>query len=88
MVEYALGLNPTVFNQMPSLEKNGNNFTLRFLKSSTDPRLSYVIRSSSNLLNWTDETPTVNNASEISLTVPWGGERGRFFRLSVSYSAN
>ncbi len=88
LVEYALGLNPTVFNQMPSLEKNGNNFTLRFLKSSTDPRLSYVIRSSSNLLNWTDETPTVNNPSEISLTVPWGGERGRFFRLSVSYSAN
>lgn len=88
LVEYALGLTPTVFNQMPALERNGNNATLRFLKSSTDPRLSYTIRSSTDLLGWTDETPTVNNASEISLTVPWGGQRGRFFRLVVTYSAN
>ncbi|WP_265594626.1 Ig-like domain-containing protein [Haloferula sp. BvORR071] len=88
LVEYALGLNPNAFNQLPGLQMTGGNAVLRFLKSSTDPRLSYVIRGSNDLQSWADVVPTVNDANEISLTVPVVGQQKRFFRLLVTYRNN
>ena len=87
LVEYALGLNPAAFNQLAPMQLTGGNLVLRFVKSSTDPRLVYAIKSSTDLEHWADETPTLNNATEISLSTPASGGR-RFYRLSVTYSAN
>ncbi|WP_367872764.1 Ig-like domain-containing protein [Luteolibacter sp. Populi] len=88
LVEYALGLSPTASSLLPGVQLAGGNATLRFTKSSTDPRLVYGIKSSTDLEIWVDETPTVNDASEISLTLPTAGADERFLRLSVTYSAN
>ncbi len=85
LIEYALGLNPRAFDRLPGLERVDDNVTLRFAKDSDDDRLQYVIQSSINLQSWADETAMVDDADEISLTVPVGEAGSRFFRLSVSY---
>ena len=88
LVEYALGLSPTASDVLPGLTADGGATVLRFLKGSTDSRLVYTIESSADLDEWTVETPTVDDASEISLTIPTGDGDSRFYRLSVSYLAD
>ena len=47
--------------------------------------MSYAIRSSIDLQNWTLETPTVNNGTVITLDQAIG-MTNKFFRLEVVYT--
>lgn len=85
LVEYALGLSPTASDVLPGLTVEGTGTVLRFMKGSTDSRLVYEIESSGDLDEWTTETPTVDNATEISLAITPGAGGSRYYRLSVTY---
>ena len=90
VVEYALGLDPAEHDILPGLVANGSDFSLSFSKgmaASADPRISYAIEVSSDLVNWTEITPDENSNTTISGTIP-GPEPGvskQFGRLRVDY---
>jgi hypothetical protein len=88
LVEYALGLSPTASDTLPGIVRTAGNVSVRYPKgvpAATDPRVRYRIMGSSDLLAWQEETPTVNDAAEISLTQALAGPV-RFFRLEVTYT--
>lgn len=87
LVEYALGgFDPTVPNNFASAFSNG---TLTFTKRAaavTNGDVTYSIQTSTNLggspSDWTTVTPSVNDATTISFTLPTG--QGKIFaRLRV-----
>jgi len=89
VVEYALGLNPTVYNVLPGLVPSGNDFTLGFDKGAEaagDPRVSYAIEMSDDLVNWTEAT-VVEDSNRIEGTIPGPGpgQPKMFGRLRVDY---
>lgn len=88
LVEYALGLNPKAADTLPGLVRNGDQISVAFAKgipAATDPRVSYHILSSPDLLGWSEESPTVNDPTVISLGQALAGPR-KFFRLEVRYT--
>jgi hypothetical protein len=88
LVEYALGFSPTTVEVLPGITRNGDTISLSFqkgLQAADDPRMSYAIRSSTDLRNWTLETPTVNNGTVITLDQAIG-VANKFFRLEIVYT--
>lgn len=88
LIEYGLGLNPIGYDLLPGLVANGNDLTLTFNKgalASSDPNVSYAIELSPDLQNWNDATPAVNDASQISASLPRG--MGKMFaRIRIDYA--
>ena len=88
LVEYALGLDPKVFSKLPALTRTGGTASIQFTKgvlAAADTGVSYKIQSSANLVDWADETPTVNDSNSISLSTPAAAGK-KFFRLRVDYA--
>jgi hypothetical protein len=88
LVEYALGLSPTASDTLPGLMRNGDNLSLSFakgLEARVDPRISYKILGSDDLVDWIEEATAVNSADSISLQKPVG-QGTWFFRLEVTYT--
>lgn len=86
LVEYALGFNPRGHDVLPGLTRNGSEVSISFPKgtlASGDTKLTYQIVSSSDLVEWEEETAATQNASSISLTVTEGEEK-KFYRLKVT----
>ncbi|MBK1835309.1 Ig-like domain-containing protein [Roseibacillus ishigakijimensis] len=92
LLEYALGLDPTAFNVLPGLQANGSNYLLSYAKGSeaaTDPRLEYIIETSTDLEEWTKVTPATNDSSEISAVIPGPlppAQTKVFARIRVEYN--
>jgi hypothetical protein len=92
LMEYALGLNLAEKDTLPGLVANGNGFSLSFTKGTegaADPRLEYIIETSTDLETWTEMTPAVDDGSEISAAIPGPDlpERSKIFaRLRVDYN--
>jgi len=89
LVEYALGLNPNAPGTLPKVTIEGGNSSIRFTKgaaAAADSRMSYKIQTSSDLANWSDASPVLNNTTEISMTAP-AGTAPMFYRLTVTYAA-
>jgi hypothetical protein len=88
LVEYALGLSPTESDTLPGIIRNGNNVSLAFTKgmeARVDPRISYRIMSSPDLVNWTEETTAADSLDSISYDQLTTGNP-KFFRLEVTYT--
>ena len=88
LVEYALGLNPTTGSVLPGIIRSAGNVSLSFTKGTLaagDPKVGYRILSSTNLVDWTPETPAANNSTVISLSQAAGTGK-KFFRLEVIYT--
>jgi len=87
VVEYGLGLNPRVANQLPL---PGANRVISFQKgaeAAADPGVTYKLQVSENLATWTTLTPTVNNTTQITGQLPTTSSTGKVFgRLVVEYT--
>lgn len=81
LIEYAIaGLDPTVSNgAIGSFTGNTLSFSKRQPLAAD---LTYAIETSTNLQTWTPVTPSVNNSSTISYTLP-NGQGQIFARLRV-----
>ncbi|YCM43742.1 hypothetical protein V2O64_20765 [Verrucomicrobiaceae bacterium 227] len=83
LVEYAVGLDPTAYDQLPQIA----NGSLTFPKgefAATDSSLSYVIQTSATLTDdsWVDADSQTEDSAEISATLPT--DQGQLFaRLKV-----
>lgn len=88
LLEYALGLNPLEADTLPAAQVSGGNISIAYPKgaaAAADSRISYIIKSSSDLQTWTAVTPTVDNSSNINFSTSTGAAR-LFFRLEVTYT--
>jgi hypothetical protein len=79
-VEYALGLNPTAFDALPSLATATGDFTWTLPKgpeAAADPGIGYFFETSGNLSGWTKVAPTSEDGASFSFLLP--GSQGRQF---------
>lgn len=87
LVEYALGLDPDKFDQLPGLLPSGENFSITFDKGATaasDPKITYVIETTTTLApnDWMPANLMVENGASIMATLPKDQDR-MFVRLRV-----
>ena len=89
LLEFALGLNPTVNNTNPEgiVSVEGGNLTFTYTKYLLLVGLTYTVQSSTNLGDWVDVPDTLVSSSNFSevrkASVPFSTER-IFFRLNIS----
>jgi hypothetical protein len=84
-VEYALGLNPTAFDALPSLAPATGDFIWTLPKgteAAADPGIGYFFETSGNLSGWTKVTPTSQDGSSFSFLLP-GGQGRQFVRIVI-----
>jgi autotransporter-associated beta strand protein len=84
-VEYALGLNPTAFDALPSLAPAASDFTWTLPKgpeAAADPGIGYFFETSGNLSDWTKVAPTSQDGSSFSFLLP-GGQGRQFVRIVI-----
>lgn len=84
-VEYALGLNPTAFDTLPSLAPAAGDFTWTLPKgpeAAADPGIGYFFEISENLSDWTKVPPTSQDGSIFSFLLP-GGQGRQFVRIVI-----
>lgn len=90
IVEYALGLNPQVFDILPGLSPDGDDFTLTFHKgpeAAADEAISYRVETSTDLVEWTAVDPAINNTATISAAFTTTQPDGKLFvRLVVVHN--
>lgn len=89
-LEYALDLDPTVSDTSalptPALNANGQlEFTIgKGSIAGSDPRLTYIVEVSTDLINWTTDTTTTDTNSASTLTVRYTGSANEIYmRLRV-----
>ena len=88
LLEYALGLNPLVSDALPAAQLSGGTISIAYPKgaaAASDPRIGYIIKSSTNLQEWTPVTPTLNNATSINFSIS-AAEPRFFLKLEVTYT--
>jgi hypothetical protein len=84
-VEYALGLNPTAFDALPSLAPATGDFTWTLPKgpeAAADPGIGYFFETSGNLSGWTKVAPTSEDGASFSFLLP-GGQGRQFVRIVI-----
>ncbi len=89
LVEYALGLSPTASDTLPAPQVSGGNLAVKYPKgaiAATDSRISYVIKSSTDLVTWNAVSPTVNNTTTIDYNIDTSSPDRLFLRLEVNYN--
>jgi hypothetical protein len=89
MMEYALGFNPTQLDTMPLPLPSGTDYTVTWPKgaeASGDPKISYAVQVSTNLINWNPAAPGDVDESATNFVLTLVSVRERFFaRLAVTY---
>lgn len=83
LVEYALGLDPTVFSTLPPITPSGAGFTMSYTKgteAAADPNITYILEASPDLEDW--QPIGTQDATTISGVVP-GGLGTNFGRLRI-----
>jgi hypothetical protein len=83
LVEYALGLDPTLSSSQPGTNSGG---VLSFSKgrvASANGDLIYQIEASADLAGWIPVTPTVDDDGTISSALS-AGETRKFLRLRIT----
>lgn len=84
-VEYALGLNPTAVDTLPTLVPAAGDFTWTLPKgaeAAADPGIGYFFEISDKLSGWTKVPPTSQDGTSFSFLLP-GGQGRQFARIVI-----
>lgn len=89
LAEYALGLSPTTpgTKGLPLLTRTNGQMRFHFTQPTSTTGITYNVQTSTDLLNWTNTTPTVESitpTNETFVTVLPSGQPKCFVRLQVS----
>jgi len=91
MMEYALGFNPTQLDTMPLPLPSGTNYRVTWpkgMETAGDPKISYAVQVSTNLIDWNPAAPGDLAESATNLVLRLVGGHNEFFaRLAVTYGA-
>lgn len=83
LMAYALNMNPNARNSLPQLVLGASQMSLSFY--SATPGVTYGVRTSNDMLNWTAEGVTLSGPmTNRTATVAISGQQ-RFMRLEVSH---
>lgn len=88
LVEYAMGFNPKAHDVLPGVTRSGNNVSISFPKGAQaagDAKVTYQIFSSTNLVDWVEETAATQTATAISLSKT-DGDAKKFYHLKVTHT--